>query len=414
MPQPVDLGECLRHGALCEDRPAGAVGFGDRDGEGVDVLCRCREALLEFELHGGLRPRELQFDVIREMDGVVDGAEGGAFDRSVSKPVDDIVGVAFRPHFPDVVYTHVPAESVALERLGQAAGNGVLFDDQHRVIGSRQGRGTGEAADAGADDDGVPRPLISCHATAPIRLPVPTLKADDTWKGRHADSPASRDHTRGAVGRLCERSLIRSRSFSPASCLPTWRSVTSGRVGYFRFALSDATTSLVHFDRQRFHTAAATARASTLPRVQQRRRPEGVYRLSFRATGITAHLANRGALKHAQATAAHESPRTTKLYDRTKERLTQDEVERCHIAAFGCLPQLPCRQLVGSGSTRARKSLTPALPYIARFSVFSRLMWPSVGPLLQLTVTAFLTASRSVAACARTAAWHRCRTGARP
>jgi hypothetical protein len=27
-------------------------------------------------------------------------------------------------------------------------------------------------------------------------------------------------------------------------------------------------------------------------------------------------------------TAAHESPRTTKLYDRTKERLTQDEIER--------------------------------------------------------------------------------------
>ena len=26
--------------------------------------------------------------------------------------------------------------------------------------------------------------------------------------------------------------------------------------------------------------------------------------------------------------AAHESPRTTKLYDRTKDRLTQDEVER--------------------------------------------------------------------------------------
>jgi hypothetical protein len=26
--------------------------------------------------------------------------------------------------------------------------------------------------------------------------------------------------------------------------------------------------------------------------------------------------------------AAHESPRTTQLYDRTKERLTQDEIER--------------------------------------------------------------------------------------
>jgi integrase len=42
---------------------------------------------------------------------------------------------------------------------------------------------------------------------------------------------------------------------------------------------------------------------------------------SFRATGITAYLANGGTLEHAQSMAAHESPRTTKLYDRTKERL---------------------------------------------------------------------------------------------
>src|SRR4051812_29028268 len=41
---------------------------------------------------------------------------------------------------------------------------------------------------------------------------------------------------------------------------------------------------------------------------------------SFRATGITAYLANGGTLEHAQEMAAHESPRTTKLYDRTKER----------------------------------------------------------------------------------------------
>jgi site-specific recombinase XerD len=52
---------------------------------------------------------------------------------------------------------------------------------------------------------------------------------------------------------------------------------------------------------------------------------------SFRATGITAYLSNGGALEHAQAMAAHESPRTTKLYDRTKERLTQDEVERIRL-----------------------------------------------------------------------------------
>jgi hypothetical protein len=48
-------------------------------------------------------------------------------------------------------------------------------------------------------------------------------------------------------------------------------------------------------------------------------------------TGITAYLSNGGALEHAQEMAAHESPRTTKLYDRTKERLTQDEVERIRL-----------------------------------------------------------------------------------
>lgn len=49
---------------------------------------------------------------------------------------------------------------------------------------------------------------------------------------------------------------------------------------------------------------------------------------SFHAAGIMAYLSNGGTLEHAQPIAAHESPRTTKLYDCTKERLTQDEVER--------------------------------------------------------------------------------------
>jgi integrase len=49
---------------------------------------------------------------------------------------------------------------------------------------------------------------------------------------------------------------------------------------------------------------------------------------TFRATGIAAYLENGGTLEHAQAMAAHESPHTTKLYDRTKERLTLDEIER--------------------------------------------------------------------------------------
>ncbi len=41
---------------------------------------------------------------------------------------------------------------------------------------------------------------------------------------------------------------------------------------------------------------------------------------TFRATGITAYLENGGTLEHTQQVAAHESPRTTKLYDRTATR----------------------------------------------------------------------------------------------
>jgi integrase len=52
---------------------------------------------------------------------------------------------------------------------------------------------------------------------------------------------------------------------------------------------------------------------------------------TFRATGITTYLSKGGALEHAQEMAGHESPRTTKLYDRTKERLTQNEVERIRL-----------------------------------------------------------------------------------
>jgi integrase/recombinase XerD len=52
---------------------------------------------------------------------------------------------------------------------------------------------------------------------------------------------------------------------------------------------------------------------------------------TFRATGITAYLEASGTLENAQAMAAHESPRTTKLYDRTGDEITLDEVERISI-----------------------------------------------------------------------------------
>jgi integrase/recombinase XerD len=50
-----------------------------------------------------------------------------------------------------------------------------------------------------------------------------------------------------------------------------------------------------------------------------------------RATGITAYLLNGGTLEQAQAIAAHESPRTTKLYDRTPDTITLEEIEKIAI-----------------------------------------------------------------------------------
>lgn len=52
---------------------------------------------------------------------------------------------------------------------------------------------------------------------------------------------------------------------------------------------------------------------------------------TFRATGITAYLKNGGTIENAQAIANHESPRTTKLYDRRSDDINLDEVERIVI-----------------------------------------------------------------------------------
>lgn len=45
----------------------------------------------------------------------------------------------------------------------------------------------------------------------------------------------------------------------------------------------------------------------------------------------SAYLENGGTIENAQAIAAHESPRTTKLYDRTDNEITLDVVERILI-----------------------------------------------------------------------------------
>ncbi len=52
---------------------------------------------------------------------------------------------------------------------------------------------------------------------------------------------------------------------------------------------------------------------------------------TFRATGITSYLKNGGTLENAAAMACHASTRTTQLYDRRRDEISLDEVERIQL-----------------------------------------------------------------------------------
>lgn len=82
-------------------------------------------------------------------------------------------------------------------------------------------------------------------------------------------------------------------------------------------------------------TDSPLSRHDTLRAIKRRAKAAGLSHKicchTFRATGITAYLENGGTVEGAQSIAAHESPRTTKLYDRTSDQITLDEVERIRI-----------------------------------------------------------------------------------
>ena len=73
-------------------------------------------------------------------------------------------------------------------------------------------------------------------------------------------------------------------------------------------------------DKHRQLTSNPMARTDVLRMIKRRAEdadlPSTTCCHTFRATGITAYLENGGTIENAQAIAAHESPRTTKLYER--------------------------------------------------------------------------------------------------
>ena len=82
-------------------------------------------------------------------------------------------------------------------------------------------------------------------------------------------------------------------------------------------------------------TTTPLPQANAYAMVQRRARTAGLARRignhTFRATGITAYLKNGGTLEKAAAMANHASTRTTQLYDRRRDELSLDEVERILI-----------------------------------------------------------------------------------
>ena len=75
--------------------------------------------------------------------------------------------------------------------------------------------------------------------------------------------------------------------------------------------------------------------ANAYAMVQRRARAAGlatrIGNHTVRATGITAYLKNGGMLEKAAAMANHASTRITQLYDRRRDELSLDEVERIMI-----------------------------------------------------------------------------------
>ena len=107
--------------------------------------------------------------------------------------------------------------------------------------------------------------------------------------------------------------MLRRRNNGAETGAPLWRTLTLGR------ALSTRRMSRVDVFRMIERRVQAVGFGAA------------INCHTFRATGITAFLLNGGTLEHAQAIAAHESPRTTKLYDRTADEVTIEDIEKIGI-----------------------------------------------------------------------------------
>ena len=83
-------------------------------------------------------------------------------------------------------------------------------------------------------------------------------------------------------------------------------------------------------------TLSAMSRHDVLRMTKRRARDAGiptnaVCNHTFRASGITNYMEHGGTLEIAAQLAGHASTKTTQLYNRTRERIGQEEIERIRI-----------------------------------------------------------------------------------
>ncbi len=102
-----------------------------------------------------------------------------------------------------------------------------------------------------------------------------------------------------------------------------WRSAHAHDLG----GLSPGDRMCVLAPNQGFETAQADKQGA-----QHDSRLHGNH--TFRAIGITAYLKNKGTLEAAQHIANHESPRTTKLYDRRQDEISVGGTSSTAAATF--------------------------------------------------------------------------------
>ena len=91
---------------------------------------------------------------------------------------------------------------------------------------------------------------------------------------------------------------------------------------------------------------------------------------SFRATGITASLKNGGTLEKTAPMANYASTRTTQLYDRRRDEVSLDEVER--IVIYDCLFCAVSRPRQLQARSRRVRPFLPTVTASCHFSCSGR------------------------------------------